>query len=647
MVALWSILKFSAAFSGVILLLALAITAWLSLMLLLQQVQTVHVTSQALSATMMVASLAGVLILVALGFLLLRTGFRWLRSLKDAFGTTSVARMLGLALTTLVFPKTVYLSVSVPIRLVADVVANSPRAMLQPGPMTSVNMETLGVEHVTRILTYLTYLLQQIGGELGQWINAFLQRFPVTDTIVALAFWIVAGQAFSPGPAPSPNESAKSRVVSFFSTLTTEQQRALALACLFLLGGYLSITATVAIPWLKPEEESSQQFSKDNLGRQLQDLATKQEEFDLTFPLDPRQKVDPLAQFESQTKELKTRIQKLSPATLRSNVEESLTETLRGTETFIGDSRQKREQIIKIWTSLRQEALQSEKRFQNQALSAFETEMALPTTNRERGEFFANVKNWYRLALYDLHDVLHRCMNAMQDMDSNLYKAAGLKAEIASLDLDEAIRIASSPITGREQTLPIRSLRSSYKELSPISEAFSLCQRPRLEFDPPEKPDPGRTWGIFGTLTRWLLQTKSFPLALITGMLGFGILGASISSLVRTDTQQNMSSDTLAELGRVVVRGLSAAVIVFLAVKGGLAAFTTEETSPNAYVLFLTCLIGAVYSEKVWEWARTHLSQKFDQTTTSEAAPSSGTATTSGTNPPVVPAGQQQGSIQP
>jgi hypothetical protein len=117
-------------------------------------------------------------------------------------------------------------------------------------------------------------------------------------------------------------------------------------------------------------------------------------------------------------------------------------------------------------------------------------------------------------------------------------------------------------------------------------------------------PEPGSTWGPFGLVARWLLRTKSFALTLITGMLGFGLLGSVISTFVRSGTSKEGVSLT-SEVISVLVRGLSAAVVVFLAVKGGLAVFSSPDTEPNAYVVFFTCLIGAVFSEDVWKWAHT------------------------------------------
>ena len=70
-------------------------------------------------------------------------------------------------------------------------------------------------------------------------------------------------------------------------------------------------------------------------------------------------------------------------------------------------------------------------------------------------------------------------------------------------------------------------------------------------------PEAGAGWGPFGWVANWLLRTRSFALTLITGMLGFGLLGASISSFVRTESGSAEASPTL--VGQVVIRGVSAA----------------------------------------------------------------------------------------
>ena len=96
-------------------------------------------------------------------------------------------------------------------------------------------------------------------------------------------------------------------------------------------------------------------------------------------------------------------------------------------------------------------------------------------------------------------------------------------------------------------------------------------------------------------------------------MLGFGLFGAAISSYIAKGSDLAAEEAPTGGFVSLIVRGLSAAIIVFLAAKGGLAAVATGETSPNAYVLFFVCLVGAVFSERVWSWAHKYLEVKLGQ----------------------------------
>jgi hypothetical protein len=115
--------------------------------------------------------------------------------------------------------------------------------------------------------------------------------------------------------------------------------------------------------------------------------------------------------------------------------------------------------------------------------------------------------------------------------------------------------------------------------------------------------------GPFGWMASWLLQTESLSLALITGMLGFGLLGAASSTVIR---EQNRGGRLVSNMSSVIIRGVSAAIVVFLAVAGGLAVFTVGDSEPNPYVILFTCLIGAVYSEVIWQRARTYLVNRVE-----------------------------------
>lgn len=131
----------------------------------------------------------------------------------------------------------------------------------------------------------------------------------------------------------------------------------------------------------------------------------------------------------------------------------------------------------------------------------------------------------------------------------------------------------------------------------------------------PSVPTPGDELGIFKSIAQWLIKPNSMALVLIVGMLGFGLFGAVISTFVReTSNSEEYNKDAviIKDIPGVIIRGVSAAIVIFLGVKGGLAVFSTGEGEPNPYALFFTCLVGAVYSERIWEWAKEKLTSKLN-----------------------------------
>jgi hypothetical protein len=111
---------------------------------------------------------------------------------------------------------------------------------------------------------------------------------------------------------------------------------------------------------------------------------------------------------------------------------------------------------------------------------------------------------------------------------------------------------------------------------------------------PPRKPDP--RWGSIGPMVQWLLNTESRDVALLTGLLGFGLFGAVSAPFIR---------QRAAASGTVFIRGIAAAILIYMVVVGGLAV-VTRESIPNPLAVYFACLIAAVYSDDVWKWAREH-----------------------------------------
>jgi len=123
---------------------------------------------------------------------------------------------------------------------------------------------------------------------------------------------------------------------------------------------------------------------------------------------------------------------------------------------------------------------------------------------------------------------------------------------------------------------------------------------------PPGIPSPVDSFSVFGFVAGWLITTEDIAFVLIIGLLGFGLLGAAGSELIKGIKQND--SIIIGNLNGAIVKGTTAALVVFLAVKGGLAILTTNESENiNPYALFFICFISSVYSSDVWEWAKKKL----------------------------------------
>lgn len=126
----------------------------------------------------------------------------------------------------------------------------------------------------------------------------------------------------------------------------------------------------------------------------------------------------------------------------------------------------------------------------------------------------------------------------------------------------------------------------------------------------PRISSPGKDWGRLGESYTWLIQPHSVDLVLIFGMFGFGLFGASISMFVRSDSSIDGTPKPVPIGENVIltlVRGLSAAIVVFLTTKGGIALINNGTNDPNPYILFFSCLVGAVFSDSIWSWAKDKL----------------------------------------
>jgi len=102
-------------------------------------------------------------------------------------------------------------------------------------------------------------------------------------------------------------------------------------------------------------------------------------------------------------------------------------------------------------------------------------------------------------------------------------------------------------------------------------------------------------------------------------MLGFGLFGAGIAIFISGESLQNTNTGSYLLL--IIVRGFSAAIVVYLAARGGIAVVNKGVSDPDPLVLFLFCFIGAVFSERIWACAKSRISVSFADTTPPAQAP--------------------------
>jgi hypothetical protein len=151
----------------------------------------------------------------------------------------------------------------------------------------------------------------------------------------------------------------------------------------------------------------------------------------------------------------------------------------------------------------------------------------------------------------------------------------------------------------------------------------------------PRKPTVGEKFGFFNLISGWLLKTESLSLAIIVGLFGFGLLGSVGSLFIRRRLRQGGLSDPVivSDIPGILMNGMSAAIVIFLAVKGAVVVFSTDGDNLNPYVIFFTCLVASVFSEDVWSWARKKLNDNLNTAPATTTAPPETSSSEESTNP--------------
>jgi len=261
---------------------------------------------------------------------------------------------------------------------------------------------------------------------------------------------------------------------------------------------------------------------------------------------------------------------------------------------------------LTTFLGLRDSILSDETATQLAVVSAFALENIERHGSHEEVTHFLLLRNWFDQRVSSHRAVLRTCSE----------KIHGVRAELSNWN--SATRGLLGPTNDSESMYEKEGMFLSLTGNALGAFSPSACTWPDSK-QMPEQPKLGDSLGPLRFVAAWLLNAASTPLTLIVGLIGFGLLGAMISTFVKERVQLTaglvtapVSDVIVSDLAGVLLRGLSAAVVVFLAVQGGLAVLSGSGGDPNPYVLLLACFVAAVFSERVWQSAYGYLVKRLD-----------------------------------
>jgi hypothetical protein len=412
---------------------------------------------------------------------------------------------------------------------------------------------------------------------------AALRQIPIREAVLMIAVGALCGLLLRPSEERHPagaDRRPELWLVHFFRTMSPRTRQNLAFFLILAIAGYLSIAAIAAIPALRESTAASAEISADKLKERLESLR-KGSDASFVQPVYATNPFDKLTKIAEATATA-------SPAPDGTSSKKLSQEEVEALKKFSKTASELRAKQLTTHTKLvgdlkaqRDEGLES-------ALEYYRINSLERKGRREAARYFLDMVDWYGRKLSSMESQIN-----------------GSAEEIRNLDWwfrDTADRVAGYFTNDYPTEFRVQSISNETIQLFTFDSNRVAFRSAQPEERIPDRPELGSYLGPFALVARWLLRTESLALALIVGMIGFGLLGSACSSFVREKSARADSNQPLVrDLSGVIIRGCSAAIVVFLAAQGGLAIFGSANTEPNPYVLLLTCLVAAVFSDSVWE----------------------------------------------
>lgn len=528
-----------------------------------------------------------------LGFLFVRALLKFIGNLSDYSGNNILIRIVSLGFIALLFPNVVRAVIIAPIRFFINLVSYYMDSLNASFSNLGGGFDNLAFAQLIRMMLFA---LRDTWRLLSSAAMQLFNELQIPTLVLAIALWVIIGQLLTL-LFTGQEEQQKSRktLATFFQNISAHTWKNIALVLILLISAYLIMVSIIAVPWL---QQTSSVF-QENWEKDFDDLAGTEEDF--------------FARYEEEF--TGSPLDTLSDSYLQDQASlDSLPQWKRLVNQIKLDRYdilQARAIFVEKWKTSKSETWNIKLKL----LNSVKQNLRLSSRTlgpMDQANYFQELHQWLGFKINEIDAQLNRFQSFLHYYDSELDK--WVKQIISALQDDlEMVQSLSQKNQQEMNTLYFKS-NSVYNPSAGMSQALSTFASEMKQTSPgsaPSPPQPGTQWGIFGLISGWLLRANSIALILIIGMLGFGLFGSMISSVVREYAQRQQGQPIVSDITSAVIRGLSAAVVVFLSVKGGLAVFTTEDVEPNAYVLFFTCLVGAVFSEKIWEWAQEKLGEKF------------------------------------
>lgn len=359
---------------------------------------------------------------------------------------------------------------------------------------------------------------------------------------------------------------------------------------LLAFGSYLSIASVIAIPILQDnmvEVSEIPDINTDNLEEHLSNniLAIPEVSFEQS----------PFASLDSYISEQESRLSELEEnpddSADEDGVRESIENSIRSTKLLKNSEERRRSILISSYDELINQARSEANQSQTRAVEKFRLNSQGRLGTRENTAFYLEIQDWHISQIQSIETEISECSSLMEYSN------------------DVWIQWSDDLVQWLEEDISIQPPEVSS---SIYRQVLTACDGGIETIPMPQRLPLGSFTGLFGQATSWILETESLNLAIIVGLFGFGFIGSLSSTFIREQAANNTNPQEgiiIDDIIGVVLRGTTAAVVVYLAGQGGLAIFAETGSRPNPHALLLICLVGAVFSEMIWEWARKQLQE--------------------------------------